>query len=263
MKVAVLSDVHSNSYSLEKAIEAIELECVDEVVFLGDLLTYGCNIQESIDLLTAYSKRTKVHFIKGNHDQIYFDMQAGKEFQYKPFPDFILESVLYTGKKLEQNLHDIFQWRESIVIGNIFFSHANALGYGNWSYLNNEHEILNTSRVVTEMGFQGGVFGHTHRPNLTILQDSDDIINLPIIGKKVVFSSKPGKCFIANPGSVGQPRGMPPSVLFIDINHLDFELEVRTISYDVNRHCEKIKSSILSKPTKEKLISYYKNLELL
>ncbi|WP_210455356.1 metallophosphoesterase family protein [Vibrio crassostreae] len=263
MKIAVLSDVHSNSYALEKAIEAIELENVDEVVFLGDLLTYGCNVQDSIELLTAYSRKRKVHFIKGNHDQIYFDMQAGKDFQYKPFPDFILESALYTAKQLEHDLKNTFKWRESVVISNVFFSHANALGYGDWSYLNNVQDIMDTSKVIFKRGYLGGVFGHTHRPNLIFCRDGKDIKNIPIIGNKVVFSSIPGKCFIANPGSVGQPRGMEPSVLFIDINHFSLEFEVREISYDVNSHCENIESSMLSKPTKEKLLSYYKNLEQL
>jgi predicted phosphodiesterase len=259
MKIAVFSDVHSNSFALEKAIEAIELESADEIVFLGDLLTYGCNVQDTINLLVDYSKKRKVHFIKGNHDQIYFDMQANKDFQYKPFPDFILEYVLYTCYQLKVNLHELFNWKESVVIENIIFSHANALGYGNWSYLDKDHEIIETARIISQKGYLGGVFGHTHRPKLSIYQDSDDIQDLPIIGNKSLIKPLLVKCFITNPGSVGQPRGMEPSVLFININHSDVELEVKTISYDVSRHCEHIESSTLSKTTKDKLISYYKN----
>jgi len=259
MKIAIFSDVHSNSLALEKTLEVVELENVDEVVFLGDLLTYGCNIQETINLLIRYSQKRKIHFIKGNHDQIYFDMQAGVEFQYKPFPDFILESALYTGEQLQSNLHELFQWKESVTIGNVFFSHANALEYGNWSYLNKDQEIMDTASILSQKGYLGGVFGHTHRPKLSIYQNGDDIQELPIIGEKQLISPSIGKCFVANPGSIGQPRGMESSVLLIDINKTGVKLEVKTISYDVDKHCEDIQSSTLSKATKDKLISYYKN----
>lgn len=259
MKVAVFSDVHSNSFALKNAIDVIEKECVDEVVFLGDLLTYGCNVQETIDLLVDYSKKRKITFIKGNHDQIYFDMQDGKDFQYKPFPDFILESALYTGDKLESNLIDLFQWKESVTIGNVFFTHANALGYGNWSYLNKDNEIIDTASILSEKGYLGGIFGHTHRPKLSVYQGTDDIQDLSIIGRKQLIKPSIGKCFVANPGSIGQPRGIESSVLLININKSDVELEVKTISYDVDMHCDNIQSSTLSGATKDKLISYYKN----
>ena len=259
MKIAVFSDVHSNSFALEKAIEEIELENSDEIVFLGDLLTYGCNVQDTIKLLVDYSKNRHVHFIKGNHDQIYFDMQENKDFKYKPFPDFILESVLYTGEQLKSNLHDIFHWKESVVIENIYFSHANALGYGNWSYLNKDNEIIETAQIISKSGYLGGVFGHTHRSKLSVYKNGDDIQEFPIVRNKSLINHSLGKCFIANSGSVGQPRGMESSVLFITINDSDVELEVKPLSYDLSRHCENIGSSDLSKKTKDKLISYYKN----
>jgi predicted phosphodiesterase len=259
VKIAVFSDVHSNSFALEKAIEEIELEGSDEIVFLGDLLTYGCNVQDTINLLVDYSKNKEVHFIKGNHDQIYFDMQDDKDFEYKPFPDFILESVLYTGEELKNNLHDIFNWKKSVVIENIYFSHANALGYGNWSYLNKDHEILETAQVISQSGYLGGVFGHTHRSKLSVYKKGGDVEEIPIFGSKALINNSLDKCFIANSGSVGQPRGMESSVLFITINDSDVELEVKPLSYDLSRHCENIGSSDLSKKTKDKLISYYKN----
>ena len=259
MKIAVFSDVHSNSFALEKAIEVIESEKVHEIVFLGDLLTYGCSVQDTIQLLVDYAKKRKVHFIKGNHDQIYFDMQAKKKFQYKPFPDFVLESALYTEKQLKINLDEVFDWEESLVIGNLFLSHANALGYGNWTYLNKADEIIETARVISKNRYLGGVFGHTHRPKLSVYQNINDVQDLPIIGNKLLIKPLLGKCFIANSGSVGQPRGIGPSVLFINIENSVVELEAKTISYDVNSHCECILSSTLSQKTKDKLISYYEN----
>ena len=259
MRIAIISDVHSNSSALREALNIINLEDIDETVFLGDLLTYGCDVNETIEQLMTFSSMNKTHFIKGNHDQIYFDMQRGTEFQYKPFPKFILESALYTGELLKNNLIDLFEWKESTVIGNVFFSHANALKYGNWSYLNTDDEIIETAKIILENGYSGGVFGHTHRPKLSKYNNLNIIQDVPFNGNVIKFPSKVGKCFVANPGSVGQPRGMQPSLLFMNISESDVGLEIKTINYDVSSHIDTIETSKLTQTTKTKLISYYKN----
>jgi len=232
---------------------------VDEIVFLGDLLTYGCNVQDTIDLIFEYSKKRKVHFIKGNHDQIYFDMQANNDFQYKPFPDFILESALHTYEHLRTNLRERFHWKESLVISNVYLSHANGLGYGNWGYLNKVNEIIETAKFILKKGYLGGVFGHTHRSRLSVYYNTEDMHDVPIIEGKSSIEPLSGKCFIANSGSVGQPRGAQPSILFINIERSVVRVNVQPIYYNVSKHCESILLSTLSKETKNKLISYYEN----
>ena len=41
MRIAVISDIHSNIYALDKVIEDIKSKNVDMVVCIGDLVGYG------------------------------------------------------------------------------------------------------------------------------------------------------------------------------------------------------------------------------
>lgn len=257
MKIALISDIHSNNLALEATIAQVEKAGVDKVVFLGDLLTYGCAVDSTIESILNYSNKKDITFIKGNHDQIYFDMQAGRDFQYKPFPDFILESALYTGEKLTTNLVDLFDWQEEVVVENILYTHANALGYGNWSYLNKDEEVLQTANKLIEKNIIGGFFGHTHRPKLNVCDSLAVKSNIILSSQKSNVNLVSEQCFIANPGSVGQPRGMKPSILIFDVLSEEYSFELIEVEYDVEAHISEINSSTLSMKTKQKLISYY------
>ena len=76
-KVIVISDIHSNAKSLEITFDKIINENFDLVVILGDLLTYGAEPNKTINLLKSFSKENECVFIKGNHDQFYFDIEDG------------------------------------------------------------------------------------------------------------------------------------------------------------------------------------------
>ena len=255
MRIAVISDVHANIFALKEALNLIKKSNVDQVMFLGDLLTYGCDVNQTIEALQIFSYEKQTIFIKGNHDQIYFDMQNKKEFQYKPFPDFILESVWHTYNEIDYKLIDVFDWKDSEIIENIYFSHANALGYGNWSYLNTDDEIYQTPKIILKNNFNGGVFGHTHRNKLSDVS----LYKMNHIEQNIINNySKKGKCFIINPGSIGQPRGNTPSFLLMDITSEMVRTELVYFEYEFFKHIDSINKSTLSIKTKNKLASYFK-----
>jgi len=254
MKIAVISDVHSNNEALKSALVEIGKKDVGKIIFLGDLLTYGCDINETIETLLEVSLAIDMVFVKGNHDQIYFDMKDRKEFQYKPFPDFILESVMSTFEGLKYDLAKTFPWVDSVIINNFLFTHANALGYGNWEYLNSDTEIITTSRILLESGLSGGIFGHTHRPKFSII----DTKSLTHEVGEVSFIRSSGACLVGNSGSVGQPRGSESSFLLIDFIDGDMvKMEHVFFEYDLELHKSSILKSTLSSKTKDKLLTYF------
>lgn len=254
MKLAIISDIHSNNEALKKALCLIKGSGVDHVIFLGDLLTYGCSINESIDTLLDFSATHNMSFIKGNHDQIYFDIQSEKEFQYKPFPDFIIESVAYTHRNLDRILIQTFNWQNFITFEEILFSHANALEYGNWSYLNSEDEIENTAKLLLKSGLLGGVFGHTHRNKYSIYEKQKLEIK---IDESLNYQLRPHKCFIANTGSIGQPRGRASSYLLMSIENQSLNMKHIYFEYNLDKHKRSIRRSSLTDKTKDTLLSYF------
>ena len=65
MKVAIMSDVHSNLEALEAAVEDAKSQKVTHFVFLGDIVGYGPNPAECIDLVRSLNPAISVI---GNHD---------------------------------------------------------------------------------------------------------------------------------------------------------------------------------------------------
>ena len=51
MRVAVISDVHSNLAALESVLEAVDAEEQDEIWCIGDLVGYGPKPNECCDLV--------------------------------------------------------------------------------------------------------------------------------------------------------------------------------------------------------------------
>ena len=75
IKIAVISDIHSNADSLGIVLKKLKNEKIDITIILGDILTYGCQPLEVLSMLDKYRSENEVIFIKGNHDQFYFDLQ--------------------------------------------------------------------------------------------------------------------------------------------------------------------------------------------
>ena len=73
MKIAVLSDIHSVSSALDAALDDARAEGFDVLLILGDLLTYGVNPAETLELVHEAVARDGAILISGNHDQMYLD----------------------------------------------------------------------------------------------------------------------------------------------------------------------------------------------
>src|SRR5205823_1257 len=66
MRVAVISDIHSNLHALEAVLAAIDTEAPDELWCLGDLVGYGPRPNECC---AAIAERADVG-LAGNHDLV-------------------------------------------------------------------------------------------------------------------------------------------------------------------------------------------------
>src|SRR5512135_2172098 len=64
VRLAIISDIHSNLEALEAVLADIRLRRTDRVVCLGDVVGYGADPEACITLL-----RSSVEFcVRGNHD---------------------------------------------------------------------------------------------------------------------------------------------------------------------------------------------------
>jgi len=254
-RIAVISDIHSNADALMRALDEIAEKSINLTIFLGDLLTYGMQPLAVLGLLDRYKKENSSVFIKGNHDQFYFDAQRGEgELSYK-MPEFVEESFLWTLDAIgDVVLEDLFDWRENYLIGDIYFAHANPFGYGDWRYLECETVLAEAFDELAIKKCSIGIFGHSHRQMISLGGRGSQLV--PRVDR---FFAEDDGPYIVNAGSVGQPRGKGFCYLTLEIDDNSVSGEMHSFDCDTENMSCMILSSEFSKETKDKLLVYLRS----
>ena len=68
MKVAILSDIHSNLEALKACLAHAKSQGAEQYAFLGDLVGYGADPVACLDIIQGHASRGAVVLL-GNHDQ--------------------------------------------------------------------------------------------------------------------------------------------------------------------------------------------------
>lgn len=202
MKIALISDIHSNVYYLEKILDLIRQENVDDIYCLGDLIGYYDCPHEVIQVCRANNMR----MIKGNHEHyilgsINYNNEREDLYRIKKQKELLTSDDM----KFLESLPDFIE--ESIMGKRFFLTHSlpgNCVEY-----------IRNISELNTEFisGYDYFCFGHTHRP----------LINFHF------------GCCILNPGSIGQPRdySKKPSYIVIDLKNDSVKLVKADVDHKI------------------------------
>lgn len=156
MRYAIFTDIHANLEALEAVLAKIDelakIKPIAQIWFLGDLVGYGPNPNECIEVLR---KRTDV-IIAGNHD-----WAAVGKLDLEDFSAAARISAEWTAKELtEEHREFLRSLPERLEIGECTLVHGSPYG-PLWEYL--------TSEVLAERSFQyfSSRFcfvGHTHVP---------------------------------------------------------------------------------------------------
>lgn len=238
MKLAILSDLHAMADTTERALEAARTEGFDQLIFLGDMLTYGVEPKRTLDLVFAAVARDDAILILGNHDQLYLDLDNGESGYYDRLNDWIRESVDWTRAQLQPRCLEALPWRQSWSSGQFFTAHANPYDYGDWTYLRTDQELRWACRVLAKRNFRWGVFGHTHR----------------------VARHDKGSETAVTVGSLGQPRDRNdrrPQWAAVEFGDDAFRIEARPVEFDVKHHLAAIEATSMRAKTKERLAMFF------
>ena len=77
MKYLIFSDIHSNLEAFRKLLSIVKTKNIDKFIFLGDLVGYGPNPNEVINL---FRELKNVYYIRGNHDKVVADLESSSLF---------------------------------------------------------------------------------------------------------------------------------------------------------------------------------------
>lgn len=261
MRIAVIGDIHANASALAATLAAVRRQGCDHCVLLGDLLTYGVDVEETLGQVTEWLQDPRHVLIRGNHDQMYGELLAGHSPYYDHLPDWIRESVDWTLERLSgaqwDGLPFVDEWR----IAGGLFSHANPFGPGNWRYLNQLADYQEAGQTLSagQLGF--GVFGHSHRAR--IWPGQGPLLDWSLATHTSIHIPAGRNPAVVNAGSPGQPREAaccPPLLLWLEIDALGMSARFEALPHDEQEHARRVLDAGLSSKLLTRLGTYHPGL---
>ena len=226
MRYAIFSDVHSNIEAFQFVLKEIEKLNIDQRLFLGDIVGYGANPNEAIDML----KSSADIILAGNHDYAAVDMT---DITY--FNPHAKEAILWTKEILKQDHKEYLKKLPvTMVVDNITLAHSSPKEPLMWHYIINTFDAMeNLDYFNTPLCF----IGHSHYPAI-IESDASGRINTP---KDKIIKLNSNSKYIINDGSVGQPRDRNPDASFIVYDSSNMTIEFKRVPYDIKSAQEKMR----------------------
>lgn len=229
---AIVSDIHGNLEALTAVLAEIDRRGVKELICLGDVIGYGPNPLECLDLVMSRSRVT----LMGNHDfaafyEPYNFNQSAETASYWTRQQ--LEDEPDAGKRARR-----WQYLGSLPVrhreGRFLATHASPRRPVN-EYIFPEDIYANAGKFVTlfERVEKFCFVGHTHVPGVFL--EGPDFYSPDELEYRYELGDDKA---IINVGSVGQPRDRDPRSSFVIVK--DQEIEFVRISYDVQTTVKKI-----------------------
>jgi predicted phosphodiesterase len=217
MRIAVLSDIHSNLAALD-AVRG-DMPEVDEVWVLGDIVGYGPQPNEVIRALQEMGARS----VLGNHDGAAIGTVDPSDFN----PD-AARAIAWTGGVVDDNARAYLATLPEVrTDGDLTAVHGSPRD-PIWEY------VISPSIAAINFGaFETRLclFGHTHIPIVFHADDRRVHVVPALPGDPVTMDA--GRAMI-NPGSVGQPRDGDPAAAYLILDTERSLAEFRRVSYDVH-----------------------------
>ncbi len=238
MRYAVLSDVHSNLEALSEALAYIEKEKIDHLLFLGDLIGYGANPNECLDLVC----QCKGKVVAGNHDKAIADDEL---LSY--FSSHAHEALLWTRGELNSKWNDFLRDLPLLHIGkDMTLAHGSINSPESFQYLFYfDDAVPSFERMQTPIGW----IGHTHVPQI-FLKKKRSTSYLPEGDHRL----DKNEVYLINPGSIGQPRDQDPRLSFAIFDDDAYNLKIIRLPYDNHKAAEKIRKAGLPKFLADRLL---------
>ncbi len=228
---ALISDIHSNFEALQAVLQDIQKHPVDEIYCLGDIVGYGPNPRECVDLVM----QCKVVLL-GNHDQ-------GAMFDPDGFNPSAERAIFWTRAQLEapgdnrqateRRWEFLAERPRSHREGPYLFVHGSARNplneYVFPEDIYNQRKMERIFALVDRYCFQG----HTHVPgifteNLQFHSPEEIDYTYRLNGRKT----------LCNVGSVGQPRDGDWRACYVLLD--EDTIRYRRVEYDIETTIKKI-----------------------
>lgn len=229
VKIAVISDIHSNLQALEAALQVVEQLAADEVYCLGDVVGYGADAATCVDLVRGHVSGC----VRGNHDEA-----VALERGVKVIPKDAQTAARHNRKQLSDDQLDyLASLPLTLVEHGLTFAHATPQDPQAWMRLDS---FMRVKEQFNHFSTDACFVGHTHIPG--VVSDRLGVLNV-----------RRGYRFLINAGSVGQPRDEDPRLSLAIFDTEAFSCEIIRSGYDVEAAAARIEEEGLPRSLGERL----------
>ena len=237
---AIISDIHGNIEALQAVLKDIEQQGVTEIYCLGDVVGYGPNPRECLDLVM----QCKVVLL-GNHDQ-------GAMFDPDGFNGPAERAIFWTreqleaspeGKSSKERRWEFLAERPRTFRENgLLFVHGSARNplneYVFPEDIYNQRKMERIFALVEKYCFQG----HTHVPGIFTEQVAEDVYQFHSPDEIDYQHRLDGRKTLCNVGSVGQPRDgdWRACYIMLDDSPPPGVIRYRRVEYDIETTIKKV-----------------------
>jgi putative phosphoesterase len=211
VRLAIISDIHSNLPALQVVLEQIDKEGVDRVLCAGDIVGYGPYPNEVIERL----RKMEITTIQGNHDRAVLSRDSSNmNIQAQDAVWWTIENLKQEGYEYLARLSS----KEKFTWNGLRIAIFHGSPRDDSEYIPEESaddELLE----LAKSDFL--ILGHTHVPFVKSLD----------IGT------------IINPGAVGQPRDGDHRASLAIYDHRLRRFEVKRLAYDIDAVTEAMRAS--------------------
>ena len=234
MKRAIISDIHSNLEALTTVMADIEAQKVDSIICLGDVVGYGPNPRECLDIIRS----SCAVCIMGNHDH-------GAIYNPDGFNACAEQAIFWTREELQKPCDPVdvrdARWdflgnlNRNYVEDKMIFVHGSARNplneYVFPEDVYHERKLEKIFAQIQWIAFQG----HTHVPGIFTerpyrFRSPEEFDN--------VRELQPDSKYMINVGSVGQPRDNDNRACYVIFE--DQTVTYRRLEYDYSVTAAKI-----------------------
>jgi predicted phosphodiesterase len=242
VKLAIISDLHSNREALDAVFSDIRARGITDLVCLGDVIGYGPDPEFCVDLVRGHARWC----LMGNHDEALFRDASD-------FNPHARGAINYTRRRMQPHWWSStekkarWNWLKGLEMrvkeGRFLFVHGSPRDPIR-EYVLSTDGILQAEKLrsIFDCFESIGVAGHTHQPGL---HDEDLRFHGLNGAGELTLPLEPGKKYYVNVGSTGQPRDGDPRACYAVLE--EHQVTWHRIQYDFRITQEKIlRTGVLS-----------------
>ncbi|MDH5179949.1 MAG: metallophosphatase family protein [Gammaproteobacteria bacterium] len=228
MKIAVISDIHSNLEALDACCEKALREGAEQFVCLGDSVGYGPDPAAVLDKLRELPG---FQCVLGNHDEYMFNF-IGQESTGP-----VQMVAEWTVKQLSESHIDFLKSLTYVLVENgVTYVHASLYQPGSWFYITSAER----AKKCLESAHTSLVFyGHVHIPLIFHEKADNDVVMINPEQDTPIYL-KPNQRYVINVGSVGQPRDDNKDACFVLYDEDRHSVTFHRVAYDYQTTIRKI-----------------------